>query len=1111
MSDPSADHGLTTLVFVDVERSTELLQQIGDDAGSATIAATLDLVRQHIEPYGGHQVKSLGDGLLLTFVSPRQAVSFALVAQRALAGSPVRVRFGINTGEVLGPRADPLGGAVNAAARIAARAAGGEVLVSDVVRQLVGSLPTVRFVDRGRCRLKGFSERWHLWVARDGAGEHRPPSTIGRVEELAILAEAVSSGTAGRGRAIFLEGEAGIGKTHLVREAVRRARTVGVHVIDVAADEVLRRPAAVPYGLLHAARGAHRTDALSELLTGAARAGGAADDLSYAVVEACVDLVESMSAGTSVLVVAEDLHWADDLSLMTLTALVRRAGVSRFAVIGTLRPTPRPVILDRLLELLRSDAGRHVRIDALDEIDVQALASSITGAAAGPVLRERLRATGGNPLFVTELLRTIDDDGLLTIEAGVADLAAGSTPSNLHETLVRRLSWLPHETNELLRLASLLGTMFTLHELAVVTGRSVVDVAAGLREASLAGLVVGEGDRLTFRHDLIREAVYSEMPPAVRRDLHRAAGTALARDGAPTQQIARQLALGALPGDLDAVGWLEHAAAESMSVSPSSALTLLDEAVALAPPNWPGRGALQARMIEPLAWCGRFDEAEAIADAVLASAPDPAVEFAALRGVSSVYGNRGNTAAAITALHRASSAPGAPVEEVRRLGCLAAQLSVLTGAMTHEDARRAMTNTLTVATEAGDLTAQCLAHQSLSVLAAVTGHGLAARDHAASALALFDSGRVVHASYLIPDAFHAVGLLELDQVEEAIVAADEARRRAEQRGTLALLPMTYMAAAGARYYAGRWDDALAEVEAGRAVAEDTGSLNFVLYYEALSALIATRRGDLRTAEGHLARGTQHLASGLSLFGADWLFGAQAVWLEAGGDIAAAVTVAEMAWAQTASIRYFYGYRARGVHLVRSALAVGRTDLARAITDDLEEGARRTPAASAIGAARLCRGLLDRDPTALLEAVGHYRRTALGPDLAVCCEATAGVMAERGQQDDAISLLREAAALYADFDAAADADRVDTALRRLGVRKARRRRQRPTFGWEALTPMELSVSALAAQGFTNPEIGSRLYISRRTVETHLSHVYTKLGFTSRSQLAAEVSRRAVTTP
>jgi class 3 adenylate cyclase len=121
MSEPHADHGLTTLVFVDVERSTELLQQMGDDAGSAKIAVTLDLVRQHLDAYGGRQVKTLGDGLLLTFVSPRQAVSFALVAQRTLTGSPLRVRFGINTGEVLGPSADPLGGAVNAAARIAAR------------------------------------------------------------------------------------------------------------------------------------------------------------------------------------------------------------------------------------------------------------------------------------------------------------------------------------------------------------------------------------------------------------------------------------------------------------------------------------------------------------------------------------------------------------------------------------------------------------------------------------------------------------------------------------------------------------------------------------------------------------------------------------------------------------------------------------------------------------------------------------------------------------------------------------------------------------------------------------------------------------------------------
>ena len=112
---------------------------------------------------------------------------------------------------------------------------------------------------------------------------------------------------------------------------------------------------------------------------------------------------------------------------------------------------------------------------------------------------------------------------------------------------MRRLSWLPSETNELLRLASLLGNTFTLGDLASITGRPVIDVAAWLREASLAGLIVGDGDRLAFRHELVREAVYGHMLPAERRDLHRAAGQALANAGAPTQQVAQQFARGAFP------------------------------------------------------------------------------------------------------------------------------------------------------------------------------------------------------------------------------------------------------------------------------------------------------------------------------------------------------------------------------------------------------------------------------------------------------------------------------------------------------------------------------------------------------------------------------------
>ena len=147
--------------------------------------AELDELAERVDGYGGRIVKSTGDGMLVTFESPRQAVSFALAAQRALVGSVPRVKIGMNTGEADWQDGDPLGAAVNAAARIAARADGGEVLVSDVVRLLTGAVPAFHFLDRGRHRLRGFSERWHLWVVEDRASarhtgdDDRPDGRVG--------------------------------------------------------------------------------------------------------------------------------------------------------------------------------------------------------------------------------------------------------------------------------------------------------------------------------------------------------------------------------------------------------------------------------------------------------------------------------------------------------------------------------------------------------------------------------------------------------------------------------------------------------------------------------------------------------------------------------------------------------------------------------------------------------------------------------------------------------------------------------------------------------------------------------------------------------------------
>ncbi len=802
----------------------------------------------------------------------------------------------------------------------------------------------------------------------------------------------------------------------------------------------------------------------------------------------------------------EDAHWADDLSLSVLRSLVRRAPDSRFSVVASMRPSPRSPVLDRLIELVRDGCGRTIKLAALDDLDLNALASSIIGAAPGSELRGRLQSTAGNPLFVCELLRSLDDEGVLRIEAGIAEIPASVMPSGLTETLVRRLSWLPAETREMLRLASLLGTNFTLADLATITGRPIIDVAAWLREASLAGLIIGDGDRLTFRHDLIREAIYDHMLAAERRDLHRAAAQALAAAGAPTQQVARQFARGALPGDLDAVMWLERAGDETLSIAPSAAIALYEEALALAPGMWAGRGAIQARMIEPLAWCGRFTQADEVAATILASSPGVDVEFAALRGLSAVYGNSGNIAGSIDAMRKAILVPGAPAEEVQRQICMTAQLEMLTGIITADDARCIAGETLERGLASGDLTTQCLARQFLGGIDSVTGFAIEARGHLRQAIALHESGRVMRVSYLIPDMFYAMALLELDEVAAAIEASAVARSRYEQHGALSQLPMAYMISGATAYYSGRFDEAVAEVESGRSIAEETGNLNFVLFFDSLLARIALRRGDPGAAEGHLASGAARLGAGGAAFGVDWLFDTQAQYMAAIGDREGALLVAEMTWSQTEFIRFWYGHRERGVFLVRLAVRQDRSDLAEDVTLSLEEGSRRSPALSAAASALQCRGIVERDADMLLEATALFRSTPLRPALAICCEDAASVLAEHRRLDEAIELLAEAALIHVGNGAVGETARVDESLRTLGVSPKRARAIRPTFGWGSLTPTEESVCELVAQGLTNPEIGTRLFVSRRTVETHVAHAFRKLGFVSRSQLAAEFSRR-----
>ena len=162
--------GPVTILFSDVEGSTDLRTERGDAVAHRILRAHEEVVRSCVAAYDGREVKALGDGFMLAFFSVRKALACAVAIQIGLAernaaspGDEVQVRIGINTGEVVVEGDDLYGQAVNAAARIASRAKGGEVLVSEIVRQLAGSGPEFTFTDRGRYRLKGFPDRWHLY------------------------------------------------------------------------------------------------------------------------------------------------------------------------------------------------------------------------------------------------------------------------------------------------------------------------------------------------------------------------------------------------------------------------------------------------------------------------------------------------------------------------------------------------------------------------------------------------------------------------------------------------------------------------------------------------------------------------------------------------------------------------------------------------------------------------------------------------------------------------------------------------------------------------------------------------------------------------------------
>ncbi len=393
-------------------------------------------------------------------------------------------------------------------------------------------------------------------VSLPGALVPTPPFPfVGRARELLTLRALLERAEGGEGGLVLLAGEAGGGKTRLVRELAYEAAAAGVVVLYGASDAAV----SVPYQplrewlefLLRAcdARtlaeclGGHG-EILSRLvpeltrITGPPGPPGDPESDRYLLQSAAAELLTRVSRLQPLLLVAEDVHWADAETLLLLRRLARSSPEARMLVVATYRDRGEeigPALSDTLAELSRLDGMTRLSLGKLSDEDVSAFIRASTDAEADGGLASTIgELTGGTPLLLCELWRDLRESGAVEVSGAGVHLSLPTSevrgPERLRDVVRQRLSRLAPETTSTLELASVAGTQFELRVLAHAAGRTQATVATAVEEAIRHGLVEELPESVPawrFTHELVRRAVYDRIPGIRRAELHLRVGEAL--------------------------------------------------------------------------------------------------------------------------------------------------------------------------------------------------------------------------------------------------------------------------------------------------------------------------------------------------------------------------------------------------------------------------------------------------------------------------------------------------------------------------------------------------------------------------------------------------------
>jgi DNA-binding CsgD family transcriptional regulator len=881
---------------------------------------------------------------------------------------------------------------------------------------------------------------------------------------------------------LLISGPPGIGKTALLSEICRQAAAMKLRIARSKCDEIEQvRPGAPVIAMLRAGREPVASALEYEQIVGTV-------DEPLLLADRIASHLEDIAAGTPVVIAIDDLQWADRVSSFLLRSLVSR--LIGLPVVWLLASRDDAVGADLTgHEVIRVE---HLRLAPLKPPDLAAIARDRLGRAPDERTRRFLDAADGSPFLAHQII-----DGLTRAAArGDPDgLAAEFTAAIAH-----RLAELTDPARGLVHMVAVAGRPLPMGEVTALMpsgGRAGDDTAVA--DAIESGLILVCDNALTFRHDLVREAVYATVAGTVARDLHRSFADYYLNVAGDPLIAAPHARAAAAPGDLAGALILVSAAEKLAAVSADDAGELAALAFRTVRPahgDWLG---LSRRCLSVLCRTQRASEAIAVADLILAHVDDGNVIGQVETEAARALWLSGRVAELASRVERVLPAADLDPGVTARLGSAhaLARTRMVPGGVAAKEAEAAVEQARAV----GDEEALSLALQAAGEAAKSEGHHRLALQHFRELRA------VTGTSHL---AEEITQLQFLDRYDHAQTLLDQAR--ADSANAIdTLLPALHCAQLWQDFNLGRLDDAEAGARALLELGRQLGNSVQILDAITIQTAVALLRGDTELAAQQLRVADQltNADDGVRKPGLAVMRG----WLQASRfDLQSALdTLRPVLRGAEASHSYWPLWPCWNGLFFEIGTAAADDAFATTCLVIAETAAARNPGvASFEGLALTLRGLRHRDVDTLADAVDTLARSPRPILRAMGAESFGHALLDAGRRSEGLAHLDRAWDEYHQMGARAFRAGVQRTMHKAGARRVKwsAANAAPTTGWASLTEAERRVAALISDGYTNKSAASALGVSVNTVGTHLRAIFAKLDVRSRVQLANVVRHEVV---